>query len=81
MRKPSWIWWETAASLLHIFAWVSMLPFGWRVVAEWFVAFFWLTTSLGTVGLIVLLIAYKSSIGQADMANSNSGDAGRVARS
>ena len=39
MRKPSWIWWGTAASLLHIFAWVSMLPFGWRVVAEWFVAF------------------------------------------
>jgi hypothetical protein len=61
-KKPSWRWWATAASLLNVFAWTSMLPFGWHVVARWFVAFFWLTTLLGLMGLFVTLISYKPPV-------------------
>jgi hypothetical protein len=61
-KKVSGRWWGATACLLQIFAWASILPFGWHIVASWFAAFFWLWTLLGLIGLFVLFSPDKSSV-------------------
>jgi hypothetical protein len=51
-RRRSGRGWGIGASLMSVFLWVSMLHFGWDIIEKWFLAFFWVPTILGIVGLI-----------------------------